>query len=39
MPWHVERAIHEFSGIWLLPPAKVAGTIDDNLWSMLERGV
>lgn len=38
MPWHVERAIHELSGIWLLPPAKVARIIDDNLRSMLERG-
>ena len=37
MPWHVERAIHELSGIWLLPPAKVAKTIDDNLRSLLER--
>jgi TatD DNase family protein len=37
MPWHVERAIHELSAIWLLPPAKVIKTIEDNLRSLLER--
>jgi len=37
MPWHVERAIHELSAIWLLPPAKVAKTIDNNLRSLLDR--
>lgn len=36
MPWHVERAIHELSAIWLLPPAKVAKTVDDNLRSLLK---
>ena len=37
MPWHVERAIHELSAIWLLPPLKVAKTIDNNLRSLLDR--
>jgi TatD DNase family protein len=39
MPWHVERAIHELSAIWLLPPSKVAKIIDNNLRSLLDRHV
>lgn len=39
MPWHVERAIHELSAIWLLSPDKVANMIDNNLRSLLEHHV